>query len=129
MVFFVFNEKGQRNKRKIFARKQHKFYNYGSKRINFKHLNLGTQVCLTYNILLSTYSNSTEVWLRSHFAEYQEPVVSYVGLLKYQYPYQFSITQNIYLDSEDKIRHGVVPQIMTDMDGEVVLKSIHISVS
>ena len=104
-------------------------YNYGSRRVNFKHLNLGTQVCITYNILLKTYSNNTEVWLRSYFSEDQDPVVSYVGLLKYQYSYQFSVSQNIYLDSEDKIRHGVVPQIMTDMDGEVILNSIHISVS
>jgi hypothetical protein len=121
--------KGPQTVEKYLPENNTSLYNYGSKRINLKHLNLGTQVCITYSILLNTYSNNTEVWLRSYFAEDQDPVVSYVGLLKYQYTYQFSVTQNIYLDSEDKIRHGIVPQIMTDMDGEVVLKSIHISVS
>jgi hypothetical protein len=126
-LYFI--NKGKETNEKYLPENDTSLYNYGSRRINFKHLNLGTQVCVTYNILLNTYSNNTEVWLRSYFAEDQEPVVSYVGLLKYQYTYQFSISQNIYLDSEDKIRNGVVPQIMTDMDGEVVLNSIHVSIS
>lgn len=104
-------------------------YSYTSRRINCKHLNIGTQMSITYNILLNTYSNSTEAWIRSYFPESGEEVVSYIGLLKYQYNYEFSITQNVYIDSQQKIVSGIQPQIRTDMDGEVFLKSIHISVS
>lgn len=121
--------KGSLTNEKYLPENNISLYNYGSRRINFKHLNLGTQVDITYNILLNTYSNNTEVWIRSYFSEEEDPVVSYVGLLKYQYAYNLSINQKIYLDSEDKIRVGVVPQIMTDMDVEASLNSIHISVS
>ena len=121
--------KGPNTNEKYLPENNTSLYNYVSKRINFRHLNLGTQVAITYNFLLNTYSNNTEVWIRSYFPDCQEEVVSYLGLCKYQYSYPFSITQNIFLDSEDKINSGIVPQIRTDMDGEAFLNYIAISVS
>jgi hypothetical protein len=122
-------KKGIKTNEKYLPDNNTSLYNYTARRINLKHFNLGSQISITYNILLNTYSNNTEVWVRSYFSELEEGIVSYVGLLKYQYSYQFSITQTLYLDSEEKARLGVVPQIRTDMDGEAILNSISISVS
>jgi hypothetical protein len=103
-------------------------YNENSKRINLKGLSLGTQLLITYDFEISTFSPNTEVWIRSFFPDTGYDVTSFVASLKYQYDYNFSITQYLSVESyKDKIS-GVVPQIRTDMPAAAKIKSITISV-
>lgn len=103
-------------------------YGKETKRINLKGLELGTQLQITYDFEITTYSSNTEVWFRSFFPESKAEVISFVASLKYQYSYDLSVTQNLFLNSDaDKIS-GIVPQVRTDMDSIVILKSIAVSV-
>lgn len=103
-------------------------YGRDTKRINLKGLELGTQLQITYDFEITTYSSNTEVWVRSFFPESKSEVISFVASLKYQYSYDLSVTQNLFLNSDaDKIS-GITPQVRTDMDAIVLLKSIAVSV-
>jgi hypothetical protein len=103
-------------------------YNPQTRRINLKHLAIGTQVLITYDIEISTLSSNTEVWARSYFPGSDTDHTSFVALLKYQYIYNMSVTHKISIDNEKDISNGVVPQFRTDNDSILNLKTIHISV-
>jgi hypothetical protein len=49
--------------------------------------------------------------------------------LKYQYTYEMSVTQSVFIETESDKASGAIPQLRTDMDALARLKSIHISVS
>lgn len=104
-------------------------YNKTSRRINLKHLNLGTQVFIQYNILLQTYNNNTEVWIKTFFPESDDGLVSYAGLFKYSGEYSLSIEHRVFADTNQKIIYGALPQIRSDFGGVAALKSMYISVS
>lgn len=103
-------------------------YNPQSRRINLKHLVLGTQALITYDIEISTLSSNTEVWARSYFPGSNTEHISFVALLKYQYVYNISVTHKISIDNEKDIFAGIIPQFRTDNDAILNLKTIHISV-
>jgi hypothetical protein len=103
-------------------------YNPESKRTNFKGLNLGSQIEITYSFNLETFYPNTELWLRSFFPGSDQEVTSFVGLFKYQHIYSLSVTHSIFLQKDlDKIS-GVVPQLRTDLDATASLKTIYVSV-
>lgn len=103
-------------------------YNSETRRINLKHLPLGTQLKISYEFEITTYLNNTEVWVRSFFPDTEEYVSSFVASLKYQYTYELSTTHHLFIDKELNKVSGIVPQIRTDMDASVKIKSIYISV-
>lgn len=103
-------------------------YNPETRRVNFKHLNIGTQIQIVYNFQITTFSNNTEVWARSYFPDSGDEVISFVASLKYQYVYDLSTTHNFYIDKELNKVSGIVPQLRTDMDAMAKIKSIYISV-
>ena len=103
-------------------------YNPETRSINLKALSLGSQVQITYDFVITTTYPNTEVWMRSFFLTSGYEVTSFVANLKYQHEYPISETHNIFLSGESDRKSGVVPQIRTDMDALVKLKSIHISV-
>jgi hypothetical protein len=104
-------------------------YNESSKKLNFKGINLGSKVSVTYTFEIETLSNNTELWCRTYFKNTEESITSYVGVLKYQYLYEMSVNQTFYLDNETNRLNGAVPQLRADMDSIVRFKSIEISVS
>jgi hypothetical protein len=104
------------------------FYNENTKRINLKGLSVGTQVLITYDFEISTFSSNTEVWIRSFFPDIEEDVTSFVASLKYQYDYNFSITQYLTVETQRHKNTGIIPQIRTDMPASAKIKSIAISV-
>ncbi len=103
-------------------------YNAQTRRINLKHLEIGTQLLITYNCTISTMMNNTEVWCRSYFPNTKKEHISFVAFLKYQYTYDISITQNICITEEQDISSGIVPQFRSDLDSILNLRSINISV-
>lgn len=104
-------------------------WNKTTERLNFKTLNIGAIVTIRYNISLTTYMTNTEVWVKTFLKEESISPTSYVGNLKYQYDYDFSVEQTVYV-ADSKIQYfGGIPQIRTDNPCEAILKSIYISAS
>lgn len=103
-------------------------YSSNTRRINTKNLKVGSQVEITYNFSIETFSPNTEVWLRSSFADSDNAYTSFVAALKYQYEYDFSVTQFLKVTTEGEKVSGIVPQIRTDMPASCIVKSINISV-
>jgi hypothetical protein len=100
-----------------------------SKTINLKTLKVGSKVSITYNFSVETYTSNTEVWIRTLLREEKISPIGYVGLLKYQYSYDISYTQDIFINNQGIKNYGGQPQIRTDNEGSFILKSIYISVS
>jgi hypothetical protein len=98
-------------------------------KINLKTLKLGAKVDVRYDFSLETYSPNTEVWIRTLLRDEEVSPIGYVGLLKYQYSYELSYCQTIFVNSEKNKNYGGQPQIRTDNEGSVILKGIYISVS
>lgn len=104
-------------------------YNVESKKINLKGLSIGSQVTVTYNFSIETFANNTELWVRTYFPNTKDAVNTFVGTLKYQFDYEMSVTQKFYVENDQIRSGGAIPQIRTDLDGIVLMKSIEISVA
>ena len=105
------------------------FWNPETQRFNFKSLKVGTKVDITYDFELTTYTNNTELWVRTIFPLSGTTFSQFVANLKYQYTYDFSVTQTMHIASDKMKTEGAIPEIRTDYDSEVVIKSITVHVS
>jgi hypothetical protein len=122
------NGKGTKTNRLYLPKDKIDLYNIEAKRINLKHLSLGSQISITYNFTLTTFSNNTEVWMRSYSEYTGESVTSFVASLKYQYEYELSTTHRVNIVSDAQKHAGIIPQIRTDLDAVATVKSIVVSV-
>jgi hypothetical protein len=104
-------------------------YGLDTKRINFKTLKVGSKINITYNFEIETFSSNTELWCKTHIPGSQRDIISFVGSLKYQYTYEMSVTQSLFIEDDYEKNSGAVPYLRTDMDALARIKSIHISVS
>jgi hypothetical protein len=100
-----------------------------TKNINLKTLKVGSKVDIRYDFSLETYTSNTEVWIRTLLRDEEISPMSYVGLLKYQYSYDISYSQTIFINSDRIRNYGGQPQIRTDNEGSFILKGIYVSVS
>ena len=103
-------------------------WNSHQRALNFHGIKEGSQVYVTYNFELTTYSSNTEVWLRTYFATNDQEFVQFVGSLKYQNTYNLSVTQKIFIENHAMWGNGAVPQIRTDFDASVIFNSVYVSV-
>jgi hypothetical protein len=103
--------------------------NETAKNINLKTLKVGAKVDIRYDFSLETYVPNTEVWIRTLLREEEVSPIGYVGLLKYQYSYDISHCQTIFINSDKIKNYGGQPQIRTDNESSFILKGIYISVS
>jgi hypothetical protein len=103
-------------------------WNSHQRALNFHGIKQGSQIFVTYNFELTTYSANTEVWLRTYFASKGQEFVQLVGSFKYQGTYNLSVTQNIFIEDQAMWGNGAVPQIRTDFDSSVILNSVYVSV-
>jgi hypothetical protein len=104
-------------------------YGGDTKRINLKGLNVGSRVDVTYTFEVETFSSNTELWCRTYLPGTERDVTTLMGVLKYQYVYEMSVTQSVFVESDSDKTSGAVPQLRTDMDALARLKTIHVSVS
>jgi hypothetical protein len=104
-------------------------WNSNIKRLNFKTLNVGSIITIRYNIDLTTYINNTEVWVKTLLDNEDYSITSFVGSLKYQYDYDFSVEHIVFLHDSKMQPFGGIPQIRTDNPCSARLNSIYISVS
>ena len=103
-------------------------WNSHQRALNFHGIKEGSQVFVTYNIELTTYTPNTEVWLRTYFASKNQEFVQFVGSLKYQNTYSLSVTQQLFIEDPKMWGNGAVPQIRTDFDASVIFNSVYVSV-
>lgn len=120
---------GKNTKELFLPRESVALWNSNTQRINFKTLNIGAIITIRYNLEITTFSNNTEVWVRTYVDRHDQYPTAYIGNLKYQYPYEMSVDQVMFLESKGVQTAGGIPQIRTDNDCSVVLKSMYISVS
>ena len=95
---------------------------------NFKSLKLGAKVDIRYDFTITTESNYTELWVRTFNEKYLNSPVSYVANLKYQYSYDMSFFQTVYIDDQRIKSYGARPQARTDSESSLWLKGIYVSV-
>lgn len=103
-------------------------WNSHAKSLNFKGLEIGSQVFVTYNLELTTFTPNTEVWVRTFFPAHEQEVAQLVGSFKYQHVYNISVTQQLFIENQKMWGNGAVPQLRTDYDASVILNSIYVSV-
>jgi hypothetical protein len=103
--------------------------NESSKRINFRAFQFGAKVDIRYDLEIETYNNNSEIWIRTFSVDEESSVVGYLGNLKYQYSYDFSFNQTIFIENKDIKAFGGILQVRSDNEGSVMLKGIYISVS
>jgi hypothetical protein len=103
-------------------------WNQHAKMLNFKGLEIGAQVFVTYNFELTTFSPNTEVWIRTFFPSNEQEVAQIIGSFKYQHTYNLSVTQQLFIENQKMWGNGAIPQIRTDYDASVVLNSVYVSV-
>ena len=103
-------------------------WNSHQRMLNFHGIKEGSQVFITYNFELTTYTPNTEVWLRTYFEKKDQEFVQFIGSLKYQNVYNLSATQQIFIEDSVMWGSGAIPQIRTDFDASVILNSIYVSV-
>jgi hypothetical protein len=103
-------------------------WNSHQRALNFHGIKQGSQVFITYNFELTTYTANTEVWLRTYFASKDKEFVQLIGSFKYQNVYNLSATQQIFIEDQSMWGNGAVPQIRTDFDSSVILNSVYVSV-
>jgi hypothetical protein len=103
-------------------------WNSYTQRINFKQLKIGTKVDIRYDITITTDTNNTEVWIRTYTPKVDSPT-AYIGMLKYKYPYDMSISQTLYVDLSKIRSEGAIIQARADNESTILLKGMYISVS
>jgi len=103
-------------------------WNSHQRALNFHGIKEGSQVFVTYNFEITTYTPNTEVWLRTYFASKDKEFVELIGSFKYQNVYNLSATQQIFIEDAAMWGNGAVPQIRTDFDASVILNSVYVSV-
>ena len=103
-------------------------WNSHAKALNFKGIKIGSQVFITYNFELTTFSPNTELWLRTFFPAQEQEVAQFVGSFKYQHIYNLSLTQHLFIENQKMWGNGAVPQLRTDYDASVILNSVYVSV-
>ena len=95
---------------------------------NFKGLKIGAKADIRYDFTITTSSNYTDLWFRTFNEKYENSPTSYVANLKYQYSYDTSVLQTVYIDSQKIKSYGLKPQARTDLESSILLKGIYISI-
>lgn len=103
-------------------------YNPVTRKINTKHLKVGSQIALTYNFEVTTFNANTEIWARSLFPNSGISNTSFVANLKYDYTYDLSTTHFLTLISETDKSSGIVPQLRSDYTATAIIRSILVSI-
>jgi hypothetical protein len=122
------DSKGGNTNEKYLPEGSASLWNENSRQLNFKGLKIGSQIFVTYNFELTTYSNNTEVWIRTFFPKSTTEISQFVASLKYQYVYNMYVTQHFFIEDNAMWSSGAVPQIRTDYDSSVLMNSIYVSV-
>lgn len=128
-VSFTVDGKGENTNEDFLPKESVGLWNPEMKRFNFKPLQVGSIITIRYNIELSTLTNNTEVWFRTYTEGIDSFNTTYLGTLKYQFDYEVSMEHTIFIENKRMQVYGAIPQIRTDNECVMSVKSIYISVS
>jgi len=103
-------------------------FNPTTQKINLRGLQIGSIITVRYDIVLTTFSNNTEVWLRTLIPDSDKNPTTFAGNLKYQFDYDMSIEHTFFLENERMQNAGAFPEILTDNEAMMCSKSMYISV-
>ena len=123
------DSKGKNTNEKYLPKGHVSLWNPITRKLNFQNLNIGSIVTIRYNIELTTYVNNTEVLVKTELVDDNFSPVSFIGSFKYQYVYDFSCENTVFIENQKFKDFGGIPQIRTDNACEAILKSIYVSVS
>ena len=119
----------QQSIEKYLPNKSVSLLNSTAEKINFKAFQYGAILNVRYDLEIETYNNNTELWIRTFSIDDENSVAGYLGNLKYQYLYDLSFCQTIFIKDMATKGAGGIPQIRSDNEGSVILKGMYISVS
>jgi hypothetical protein len=120
---------GSNTNEKYLPKESLSLWNPNTQKIHFRSVNLGSIITIRYNLEIVTFSNNTEAWIRTYSERSTDNPSTYIGCLKYQYAYDLSVCQSIFLEGKVMQSDGGIPQVRTDNDSVVSLKSVHIAIS
>lgn len=103
-------------------------FSKNTQKINLRGLSLGSIITIRYDIILTTFSNNTEVWFRTMIPDQDKHPTTFAGNLKYQFDYDMSIEHSFFLENEKMQNAGAFPEILTDNDAMVATKAMYIFV-
>jgi hypothetical protein len=103
-------------------------FNPTTQKINLRGLKIGSIITIRYDIILTTFSNNTEVWFRTLIPDCEKHPTTFAGNLKYQFDYEMSIEHSFFLENEKMQNAGAFPEILTDNDSMMVAKSMYVFV-
>lgn len=103
-------------------------FNHTTQKINLRGLKIGSIITIRYDIVLTTFSNNTEVWFRTMIPDHEKHPTTFAGNLKYQFDYDMSIEHSFFLENEKMQNAGAFPEILTDNDAMVATKAMYIFV-
>jgi hypothetical protein len=128
-VSLYIDAKGKDTSEHFLPRGHVSLWNSQARRLNFKNLNVGAVVKIIYYVDIETFYNNTEVWFRTLIFDESVSPVTFIGSLKYQYSYEFSCEQTIFINNKNFHTFGGIPQIRTDNPCQAKIRSIYVSVS
>lgn len=103
-------------------------FNPTTQKVNLRGLKIGSIITIRYDIILTTFSNNTEVWFRTMIPDHEKHPTTFAGNLKYQFDYDMSIEHSFFLENEKMQNAGAFPEILTDNDAMVATKAMYIFV-
>jgi hypothetical protein len=127
-VSFSVDCKGAETNEKYLPENGVSLYNPETQRINLRGIKVGSIITIRYDITLTTFSNNTEVWLRTLIPDFDNHPTTFAGNLKYQFVYDLSIENTFFLENNKMQSVGAFPEILTDNDCLMVVKSMYIYV-
>lgn len=127
-VNFWVDSEGKNTNEKYLPKDCVSLWNKNTRQLNFKGIKEGSQVFVTYNFEITTYSNNTEVWIRTFFPKSSTEISQFVASLKYQYVYNIYVTQHFFIEDHIMWGSGAIPQMRADYDSSVTMNSIYVSV-
>jgi len=127
-VRFSLDCKGPDTNEKYLPENSVSLYNPETQKINLRGIKIGSIITIRYDIVLTTFSNNTEVWLRTLIPGFEKHHTTFAANLKYQFDYDISIDNTFFLENERMQNAGAFPEILTDNDCLMVVKSMYIYV-
>lgn len=120
---------GQQMQEDYLSKKTVSFWNYDTKKINFRAMEIGTKIDLIYDVEIETYSNNTDIWFRTIIPETEKHSTSFLGSFKYQNQYFLSVHQILFIVDKKSWSKGAMVEAGSDNICSIKLNGIYISVS
>jgi hypothetical protein len=121
--------KGEKSIESFLPDKSTSLWNSHTRKIMTSGLEIGSKVEVIFDIEITTLVSNTEVWSRLISVDEKYENINYIASLKYQHTYELSASQKFFVENGDIKRVGVIPQIRTDNDCLLRVRSIAVSVS